>query len=107
MPGTPISSEQSKQAINNNEVVYADGNETPYRCTLFSPHCKELGSTLVIPLRGENNRVIGTIKLYEAKNRLFSSINRTLGEGIASLLSAQILAGQYERNKTITIRIRN
>ncbi|SUC18163.1 two-component system sensor kinase [Proteus mirabilis] len=97
LPGTPISSEQSKQAINNNEVVYADGNETPYRCTL-SPHCK-LGSTLVIPLRGENNRVIGTIKLYEAKNRLFSSINRTLGEGIASLLSAQILAGQYERNK--------
>ncbi|CRL64174.1 sensor histidine kinase [Proteus penneri] len=97
LPGTPISSEQSKQAINNNEVVYADGNETPYRCTLSS-HCK-LGSTLVIPLRGENNQVIGTIKLYEAKNRLFSSINRTLGEGIASLLSAQILAGQYERNK--------
>ena len=27
------------------------------------------------------------IKLYEAKNRLFSSINRTLGEGIAQLLS--------------------
>ncbi|MEQ4924121.1 sensor histidine kinase [Proteus hauseri] len=97
LPGTPISSEQSKQAIHNNEVVYADGNETPYHCTL-SPNCK-LGSTLVIPLRGENNQVIGTIKLYEAKNRLFSSINRTLGEGIASLLSAQILAGQYERNK--------
>jgi two-component system LytT family sensor kinase len=42
---------------------------------------------------------MGTIKLYEAKNRLFSSINRTLGEGIAQLLSAQILAGQYERQK--------
>ncbi len=37
--------------------------------------------------------MVGTIKLYEVKNRLFSSINRTLGEGIASLLSAQILAG--------------
>lgn len=46
-------------------------------------------------------RVIGTIKLYEAKNRLFSSINRTLGEGIAQLLSAQILAGQYERQKAL------
>lgn len=96
-PGTPIASEQSRRAIDNNEVVYADGNETPYKCSL-SPTCK-LGSTLVIPLRGENERVIGTIKLYEAKNRLFSSINRTLGEGIASLFSAQILAGQYERNK--------
>lgn len=44
---------------------------------------------------------MGTIKLYEAKNRLFSSINRTLGEGIAQLLSAQILAGQYERQKAM------
>jgi two-component system LytT family sensor kinase len=63
-------------------VVYADGNEVPYRCSLH-PQCK-LGSTLVIPLRGENQRVVGTIKLYEAKNRLFSSINRTLGEGLRS-----------------------
>ena len=97
LPGSPISSEYTWQAIERGEVVYADGNEVPYRCSLH-PHCK-LGSTLVIPLYGENSRVIGTIKLYEAKNRLFSSINRTLGEGIAQLLSAQILAGQYERQK--------
>ncbi|AXG44726.1 sensor histidine kinase [Photorhabdus laumondii subsp. laumondii] len=97
LPGTPISSEQSRRAIENNEVVYADGNEIPYRCSI-NPICK-LGSTLVIPLQGENQQVIGAIKLYEAKNRLFSSINRPLGEGIASLLSAQILTGQYERNK--------
>lgn len=95
--GTPIASPYSRQAIINNEVVYADGNETPYCCSI-NPHCK-LGSTLVIPLTGENNQVVGTIKLYEVKNRLFSSINRTLGEGIASLLSAQILAGQFERSK--------
>ena len=97
LPGRPISSDYTWQAIERGEVVYADGNEVPYRCSLH-PHCK-LGSTLVIPLYGENSRVIGTIKLYEAKNRLFSSINRTLGEGIAQLLSAQILAGQYERQK--------
>lgn len=97
LPGTPIASPYSRQAIINNEVVYADGNEMPYCCSI-NPHCK-LGSTLVIPLTGENNQVVGTIKLYEVKNRLFGSINRTLGEGIASLLSAQILAGQFERSK--------
>ncbi len=43
---------------------------------------------------------MGTIKLYEAKNRLFSSINRTLGQGIAQLLSAQILAGQILSGKS-------
>ncbi|ATF92937.1 sensor histidine kinase [Cedecea neteri] len=99
LAGKPISSGYTWQAIENNEVVYADGNEVPYRCSLH-PNCK-LGSTLVIPLRGENQRVIGTIKLYEARNRLFSSINRTLGEGIAQLLSAQILAGKFEQQKAL------
>jgi len=99
LPGTPISSKHSHRAIDNNEVVYADGNEHSYCCSI-NPSCK-LGSTLVIPLRGENQRVIGTIKLYEPKSRLFSTINRTLGEGIASLLSAQIMAGQYERHKQL------
>ncbi|MNM82536.1 Sensor histidine kinase YehU [compost metagenome] len=99
LPGTPISSKHSHRAIDNNEVVYADGNEHSYSCSI-NPGCK-LGSTLVIPLRGENQRVIGTIKLYEPKSRLFSTINRTLGEGIASLLSAQIMAGQYERHKQL------
>jgi two-component system LytT family sensor kinase len=99
LPGKPISSTYTLRAIETGEVVYADGNEIPYRCSLH-PQCK-LGSTLVIPLRGENQRVMGTIKLYEAKNRLFSSINRTLGEGIAQLLSAQILAGQYERQNAL------
>lgn len=99
LPGKPISSSYTWRAIEGGEVVYADGNEVPYRCSLH-PNCK-LASTLVIPLRGENQRVIGTIKLYEARNRLFSSINRTLGEGIAQLLSAQILAGKYERQEAL------
>ncbi|EOU9520242.1 LytS/YhcK type 5TM receptor domain-containing protein [Cronobacter turicensis] len=99
LPGSPISSPWTLRAIDSGEVVYADGNEVPYRCSLH-PNCK-LGSTLVIPLRGENRKVVGTIKLYEPKHRLFSSINRTLGEGIAQLLSAQILAGQYERQKQL------
>ncbi len=100
--GRPVSSDHTRRAIETGNVVYADGNEVPYCCRI-SPQCR-LGSSLVIPLQGENQRVIGTIKLYEAKNRLFSSINRTLGEGIARLLSAQILAGQYERQKALLAR---
>ncbi len=45
---------------------------------------------------------MGTDKLYEAKNRLFSSINRTLGV-LRSFIRAQITAsGQYERQKALT-----
>lgn len=78
--------------------MYADGNEVPYRCSLH-PQCK-LGSTLVIPLRGENQRVMGTIKLYEAKTACSAPSTARWG-GIAQLLSAQILAGQYERQKAL------
>lgn len=91
LPGKPISSTYTLKAIETGEVVYADGNEVPYRCSLH-PQCK-LGSTLVIPLRGENQRVMGTIKLYEAKNRLFSSINRTLGEGLRNCFRRRFLPG--------------
>ncbi|AWK89340.1 sensor histidine kinase [Azospirillum thermophilum] len=99
LPGTPITSRQTQQAIANNQVIYADGNEVAYQCSI-SPHCR-LGASLVIPLVGEDDRVIGAIKLYEPKTKIFSTINRTLGEGIARLLSSQILAGRYERQKAL------
>ncbi|NUF27434.1 two-component system, LytT family, sensor kinase [Gilliamella bombicola] len=99
LPGTLITSNSTLEAIEKNEVQYLDGAHEPYQCSI-NKNCR-LGSTLVIPLRGENNTVVGTIKLYEAKNTLFSSINRTLGEGIASLLSAQILAGQNEHYRQL------
>ncbi|QBH98322.1 sensor histidine kinase [Limnobaculum zhutongyuii] len=99
IPGTLITSHHTHKAIENNQVVYADGNEVHYACSI-TPNCK-LGSTLVIPLRGAERTVIGTIKLYEPKSRLFSSINRTLGEGIAHLLSAQILTGTLEQQRQL------
>lgn len=99
LPGAPISSEHTFNAIARNEVIYADGATIPYTCSL-SKDCK-LGSSLIIPLSGEGNRVLGTIKLYEPKSKFFSSLNRTLGEGIARLLSNQVLAGKIEEQKRL------
>lgn len=99
LPGYPITSPQTQQAILNNQVIYADGNEVAYQCSI-KPDCP-LGASLVIPLLGEGDGVIGTIKMYEPKTRLFSTINRALGEGMARLLSNQILAGRYEQQKQL------
>lgn len=99
LPGTPINSALTRKAIASNEVVYADGNEVAYRCSI-SPKCP-LATSLIIPLLGEENQVIGTIKLYEPRTRLFSTINRALGEGIARLLSNQILAGRYMQQREL------
>jgi two-component system LytT family sensor kinase len=100
-PGTEISSQLTTDAIEQNKVMYADGVEEPYGCSLSSS-CK-LGSCLVIPLHSDSE-VIGTIKLYEQKNKLFLNINRTLGEGIAKLLSNQILYGELEEKQSLLTR---
>ncbi|MCJ8213582.1 sensor histidine kinase [Aeromonas veronii] len=101
LPGTPIASAITMQAIAQNKVLFADGNSQPYRCSL-SPAC-QLGSVLVIPLQGDKG-VIGTIKLYEPKKRLFLKINHTLGEGIANLLSQQLLAGRLEQHQRLLVQ---
>ncbi|WMC11006.1 sensor histidine kinase [Oceanimonas pelagia] len=98
LPGAPISSQMTLDAMQQNKVMFADGVETPYACSM-SPHCT-LGSSLVIPLHSDNE-VVGAIKLYEPKNKLFLNINRTLGEGIARLLSSQILFGRFVQQQSL------
>jgi two-component system, LytTR family, sensor kinase len=101
VPGSPLMSDHSKRAIATGEVVFADGVEVAYSCSL-SDKCR-LGSSLVVPIRSDTE-VIGTIKLYEPKKKLFLNINRTLGEGIASLLSNQILAGRFQQQKHLLVQ---
>ncbi|UUM30119.1 sensor histidine kinase [Vibrio japonicus] len=97
-PETPISSQSTLDAISQNDIIYLDGKEKPYQCSI-SPHCK-LGSALIIPLRA-GDKVIGTIKLYEPKRKLFSTINMSMAEGIAQLLSSQILFGDYQQKREL------
>jgi two-component system LytT family sensor kinase len=98
VPGMQIVSKETREAIEKNIVVYADGNDVSYQC-MISPTCP-LGAALVIPLSGEDG-ALGAIKLYEPKAKFFSTINKTLGEGIARLLSTQILAGRLEEQKQL------
>lgn len=100
-PNTPISSQSTLDAITKNRIIYLDGKDSPYQCSL-SKNCK-LGSALIIPLRA-GDRVIGTIKLYEPKRKLFSTINMSMAEGIAQLLSSQILYGEYQQKQMLLSR---
>lgn len=100
-PNTPISSQSTLDAIARNAIIYLDGKEHPYQCSL-SKTCK-LGSALIIPLRA-GDRVIGTIKLYEPKRKLFSTINMSMAEGIAQMLSSQILYGEYQEKQILLSR---
>lgn len=96
-----IVSPQILNAIRLNRVIYADGVKEKFRCPL-SDNCP-LGSALIVPLRLDN-AVVGTITLYEPIDRLFMNINRTLGEGIAQLLSEQLLRNRYEDQKNLLVK---
>lgn len=97
-PNTIISSQCTIDAIETNDIIYLDGKDNPYQCSI-SKTCK-LGSALIIPLRA-GDKVVGTIKLYEPKRKLFSTINMSMAEGIAQLLSSQILYGDYQEQQML------
>jgi len=97
-PNTPISSKYTRQAMEQNRIIYLGARESPYHCSI-SDTCK-LGTVLVIPLRA-GKKVVGTIKLYEPKRKLLSNINRSMGEGIGQLLSSQILYGDFQQQQTL------
>lgn len=100
-PGTPISSEITRRTIRENRVFFADGVREHFICPLVE-NCP-LDAALLVPLHVDNE-VIGTIMLFEPKDKLFLNLNRTLGEGIASLLSAQLLRSRYERQKSLLVQ---
>jgi len=96
-PG-PIRSPLSRRAVALGEVIFADGARDPFVCP-ESPDCP-LKSVLVAPLKLDGG-VIGTVQLYEPRHRRFSNMNRSLGEGIAALLSNQLLLARYQEQKNL------
>ena len=99
-PDTPISSPMTWQAISENKVIFADGIRDQYTCSL-SEKC-QLNSVLIVPLTIDND-VIGAIKLYESRTKRFLNMNKSLGEGIARLLSNQLLLSRYEEQKNLLV----
>lgn len=100
--GEKISSQQTLQAISENRVVFADGIESPFKCS-HSQRCP-LGSALVVPIRNANHQVIGTVKLYEAKRSLFLGINRALGEGIGRIIAEQLVLSQHHEQNRLLVQ---
>lgn len=99
--GHRITSSETLRAIEEDRIVFADGGNEKWKCRR-KEDCP-LGSVLSVPLRVDNE-IVGTINLFEPKNKLFLVTNRTLGEGIAKLLSDQILYSRYIEQKNLIIK---
>ena len=48
--------------------------------------------------------VLGTVQLFEPRDRRFLNMNRTLGEGIGALLSSQLLVTRFQEQKNLLLR---
>ncbi|WP_392339142.1 LytS/YhcK type 5TM receptor domain-containing protein [Moritella marina] len=94
----PISS-CIQQAIDENRIIDLNTSADTYQCKI-NRRCR-LGTAIILPLRNGDNKVVGTIKLYEARRKLLSNINISMAEGIAQLLSSQILLGHYQQQQTL------
>lgn len=88
-----------QQAIDENRIIDLNTNADTYQCQI-NRRCR-LGTAIILPLRNGDNKVVGTIKLYEARRKLLSNINISMAEGIAQLLSSQILLGHYQQQQTL------
>lgn len=99
--GNPVVTKWSKQALRENKVVFVNGYDEHFQCPL-SNHCP-LGSALVVPLQMDQE-VVGTISLYEPKTKLFLNINRSFGEGLATIFSHQLLRSRFEEQKSLLIQ---
>jgi len=100
LPGNAIASPYTRQALAGNTVVFADGIQQAYDCTL-SASCP-LGSVLITPLQVDGT-VVGTVQLFEPRGRRFLNMNRSLGEGLGALLSSQLLISRYQEQKSLLV----
>jgi two-component system, LytTR family, sensor kinase len=99
-PGSPLVSSYSRTAIARNEVTFADGVREHFACPIRSD-C-QLDAVLVVPLQLDGG-VIGTVQLYELRHKRFRNLNKSLGEGIAGLLSNQLLLARYQEQKNLLV----
>ena len=100
LPGNPIASPFTRQSIAANAVVFADGTRQTYGCTV-SPTC-QLASMVIAPLQVDD-RVVGTVQLFEPRGRRFLNMNKSLGEGLAALLSSQLVIARYQEQKSLLV----
>ena len=100
LPGTRISSPYTRQSIAENAVVFGDGVRQSYDCTV-SPTC-QLASMVIAPLQVDGV-VVGTVQLFEPRHRRFLNMNKSLGEGLAALLSSQLVIARYQEQKSLLV----
>jgi two-component system sensor histidine kinase LytS len=89
IPGEPIRSELSRQAIATGEMQIAYNHEE------IQPNHKALGAAIIVPIK-QAGHVAGLIKLYFKKPQEIRSVEIVLAQGLGKLLSYQLSVAMHE-----------
>ena len=81
--------------------MFADGVHQTYDCRVSPELPAQLGRVAPLQVDGA---VLGTVQLFEPRDRRFLNMNRSLGEGIGALLSSQLLITRYQEQKNLLLR---
>ena len=90
-PGSPVKTSLTKKVIESGEFVIAN-REEEIGCEHAG--CK-LKSAIIVPLK-EDDRVIGTLKLYKDEENSMTPIEQELALGLGVIFSTQIELGKID-----------
>lgn len=97
--GEAIQTTSTKQVINDGHMRVLNSSKE-IQC--FCKYCP-LKSAIVVPLK-ENDEVIGTLKLYYAKENGISSTNEKLALGLSQLISTQLEMSKVGKLKDMAVK---
>lgn len=84
-PGMPVRTEATRQALHTGVTLFVRGQE---RIGCGQPGCP-LRDAVIVPLR-KGQTVLGSLKLYGAKDRPLDNTSFELAKGLADLFSTQL-----------------
>lgn len=84
-------SEKTKEAVEKGEIIYIESHDDQY----LADNKTKLSTAMIIPLK-ENNKTIGTLKLYYCKKNNISDAKRALAIGLSQLLSTSLEISKVE-----------
>ncbi|PKL16328.1 MAG: histidine kinase [Spirochaetae bacterium HGW-Spirochaetae-5] len=91
IPGIPLVTKITKKVLKDGKLRIADTKED---ISCSDKNCM-LNSAVIVPLR-ENEKVIGSLKIYKTGENTITPVDVELAEGLASLFSTQIELSRIE-----------
>ncbi|WP_245330750.1 sensor histidine kinase [Acetoanaerobium pronyense] len=99
IPGATISTSATEFVLKSGDIKILNNKDDI--CCLNS-QCG-LKSGIIVPLK-DNDKVVGTLKIYYTKDHAINHINKVLAIGLSQIISTQIEISKIERLETMNVK---